>query len=99
NYVRATGVDEREHRVGGVRAVDVMSGREIAIPARTTIVAAGCDLGWLEPTGAFGPRAPVALAMNLVIRKRLGGTAAFGVRAAATAADPAGPGVRYLFFV
>ncbi|MBI1797739.1 MAG: FAD-dependent oxidoreductase [Candidatus Eisenbacteria bacterium] len=98
NYVRVAGLIAGGDRVEGARAVDEMSGRELAIRARVTIVACGGNPAWLAGAGDPGRGAPMALAMNLVTRRPLAGAAAFGVRFSAPP-DPGGAGGRYLFVV
>lgn len=102
NYTRADGLRDEHGRVLGVHAVDVETGREMDVTARMTILAVGGNRRWFVPPASRdevpGPRA-VAVATNLVVRRPLAGTAAFGVRTALERPDPAGSGSRYLFFV
>jgi glycerol-3-phosphate dehydrogenase len=71
NYVRATGLLSDRSRVRGVRARDVLSGREMELGARFVINAAG---PWVEdwlPAGAGRPQAPMfraSRAFNLLTR-------------------------------
>jgi glycerol-3-phosphate dehydrogenase len=80
---------------GGANVVDLLTGGTFMIEARAVVHAAGGRFELLEAGGVGGE---VALAMNLVVDRRLGGAAAFGVRSVAPP-DPSGTGGRYLFVV
>ena len=70
NYVQATDLTLRRGRVEGVVARDLASGRDIHIPCRAVVNAAG---PWLQRLGTDGGggRQRWALAMNLVVRRKL----------------------------
>ncbi|MBA3759725.1 MAG: FAD-dependent oxidoreductase [Gemmatimonadales bacterium] len=100
NYVRVTELLTHGGAAQGARAVDSQTGAELEIRARAVLVAAG---PWTEPlvataTGArpSGPPAR-ALALNVVIGRRLADVA-FGVRSrSGRREDPVCGGHRFLF--
>jgi glycerol-3-phosphate dehydrogenase len=81
--------------VAAAEVVDPLTGGTFRIQSRAVVEAAGLPSELLQPTGRDGR---VALAMNLVVGRRLAGAAAFGVRSMAPP-DPGGSGGRYLFVV
>jgi glycerol-3-phosphate dehydrogenase len=98
-------VEEFELSGGAIRStrvLDRLSGRRLSLRARQVVVAAGPWTGALA-RGAGRPVSPPpdtpgqALALNLVIGRRLG-DAAVGLRCGSSSSeDPAGPGGRFLF--
>jgi glycerol-3-phosphate dehydrogenase len=78
NYVEATMPIVERRRIGGVRAIDRQSGRELAIAARVTVNATGSEVDQLlDPVGA-PTRLPMLKAMNLVTRREAGENALGG---------------------
>ncbi|MBI2440469.1 MAG: glycerol-3-phosphate dehydrogenase/oxidase [Lentisphaerae bacterium] len=74
NYVEVTGFQKRGRNVTGATAVDRLTGRSLAIPARLTVINTG---PWTRQTlnllgeNVAGPKFRLALAMNLVLRRQL----------------------------
>jgi glycerol-3-phosphate dehydrogenase len=82
NHVEAVALVADGKRATGVRARDVLGGREVEIAARVTVNATGAGVdALLEPVGA-SLRLPMLKVMNLVTR-RDAGEAALGGRTAA----------------
>ncbi|MGE5199886.1 MAG: FAD-dependent oxidoreductase, partial [Rhodospirillaceae bacterium] len=72
NYVEATEALVRDGRLGGIRAVDRLSGAVIDVEARVTVNAAGAACRpWMERFGARPPF-PLLKAMNLVTSRPAG---------------------------
>jgi glycerol-3-phosphate dehydrogenase len=100
NYVRVLGILTHQGTAQGARAVDTLSGRELDIRARAVLVAAGPWTRDLVATGS-GPgtvEPPAhAMALNVVIGRRLS-EVAFGVRSrSGRREDPVCGGGRFLF--
>ena len=100
NYLRMTELSIHGGVVQGARAVDSLTGRELDVRARAVLVAAGPWTEGLLPAGP-GPRpvepAARALALNVVIGRRLADVA-FGVRSrSGPGEDPICGGHRFLF--
>lgn len=109
NHIAATSLIRDGGRITGAWLRDGLTGREFAVSAAVTLLAVGgrwsappFDEGETpsgEPVVPAEAARPAALAMNLVVDRRLGGPAAFAVRAPLERPDPGGAGTRYLFFV
>lgn len=104
NYAEVEQFELAGSAIRSTTVLDRLGGTRLTVHARQVVVAAG---PWTEDLArragrqggpaAGSPRQ--ALALNLVIGRRLG-EAAVGLRAAASSADdPAGPGGRFLFLV
>jgi glycerol-3-phosphate dehydrogenase len=100
NYLRVTALVTGGGAVQGAQAVDLLTGTELEIRARAVLVAAG---PWTERmvatgTGARPSEPPArALALNVVIGRKLANVA-FGVRSqSGRGADPVCGGNRFLF--
>jgi glycerol-3-phosphate dehydrogenase len=101
NYVRVDRLQTGDDAVQGARATDVLTGAELDIRARAVLVAAGPWSGDIVSTASRAERPPAArgraLAMNLVVRRRLADVAV-GVRArTGRSEDPVCGGHRFLF--
>jgi len=72
NYVEATKPMVDGRRIGGVRAIDRQSGRELEIAARVTVNAAGSAIDRLLGPLNASTRIPMLKAMNLVTRRGAG---------------------------
>ena len=100
NYLRVTRLLTHRGAAQGARAIDCLTGTELDIRARAVLVAAG---PWTRDlvatgTGAAAPELPGrAMALNLVIARRLADVA-FGVRSrSGHREDPVCGGHRFLF--
>jgi glycerol-3-phosphate dehydrogenase len=101
-------VEEFELAGDAIRAaavVDRLGGTRLSVRARKVVIAAGpwteelARLAWRQGGGTAGGAPRQALALNLVIGRRLG-EAAVGLRAGASSRnDPGGYGARFLFLV
>jgi glycerol-3-phosphate dehydrogenase len=100
NHTEACGFETAGGAVRAVEVRDHLTGRRHLVRARQVVIAAG---PWTEPLATLAGKAPppggsrYALALNLVIRRRLA-EVAVGLRSSASSAsDPAGSGGRFLF--
>lgn len=79
NYVQATGFIQNGNQIEGVKAKDLVSGKEIEIKSRMVLNTAGAWvdplLGTLKPSHAF----PLSTAMNLVVDRDMLANCAAGV--------------------
>jgi glycerol-3-phosphate dehydrogenase len=100
NYLRVKRILTDRGAVQGAQAVDAVSGRELDIRARAVLVAAGPWTRDLVATGTGAAALDVprrALALNVVIARRLADVA-FGVQArSGRGEDPVCGGHRFLF--
>lgn len=71
NYLEVTEVKMQGERVAAVVARDLASGRELTISCRTVVNAAGPWLERLAGASSQGGQQRWAMAMNLVVRKKL----------------------------
>jgi glycerol-3-phosphate dehydrogenase len=100
NYLRVDRLEASNGAVQGARATDCLTGKELQIRARAVLVAAGPWTDRVAATISGAGQAPTprrALAVNLVISRRLADIAV-GVRARSTRQDdPVCGGHRFLF--
>jgi glycerol-3-phosphate dehydrogenase len=101
NYVRVDGLRVLNGAVEGALATDMVEGKSVAIRAGAILVAAGpwsAEIVAQAIPGAPRPRGPThALAVNVVLRRRLADVGV-GVQARSNSErDPVGGGRRFLF--
>lgn len=81
NHVEAAALVKEGGRVAGVRARDVLSGRELDVAARVTVNATGGAVDRLLQTIGLAARVPMLKALNLVTRRDAGDEALGGLSA------------------